>query len=63
MYLFIFFVYHILWIRFKDVQLQIQQNPIYNDASYSYNNGNQYGKISPSKKDEIKVVGTNPALN
>ena len=36
---------------------------IYKNASYSYNNINQYGKISPVDSDEIQLFWTNPALN
>ena len=35
----------------------------YNDASYYDNKSNHYGKISPVNNDEIKIIGTRPALN
>ena len=35
----------------------------YNDASYSYNNINQSGEISPVENYEIEIIATRPALN
>ena len=57
------FVYKILWIRFRDVQLKRKPKKSYNYASLAYNNSNHSGKISPVEKYEIQNFGTKPSTN
>ena len=60
----LFIVYQILWIRFKDVEIQQQQQQNRcNYSSYSWNNSNQSGNKSPVNNHNIQIIGTRPALN
>ena len=54
------FLHEIIWIRFRNVQLQQQQ---YNDLSFSLKDGTQSGKVSPVEKYETQIVGTKPSMN
>ena len=61
--LFSVFVYQVIWIRFRDIQIQQKQKNIYNDASLSYNKSNQSGRRSPVENYEIQIVLTKTSIN
>ena len=47
----------------KDSQLQQQQKIAFKSASYSSKNKNYHEKKSPFEDEEIRIIGTRPAIS